>query len=47
MLGNYLRKLHGIELAEELARMRMVLETGELATGAMTARDAVAEELRP
>jgi uncharacterized membrane protein len=47
MLGNYLRKLHGIELAEELARMRMVLETGELATGAMTARDAIAEELRP
>lgn len=34
MLGGVLRKLPGLQLAEELARLRMLLETGELATGA-------------
>lgn len=34
MLNGVLRKLPGLQLAEELARLRMLLETGELATGA-------------
>jgi uncharacterized membrane protein len=46
MLGEYLRKLHGIELAEELARMRMLVETGELATGARVP-DAALLEVQP
>ncbi len=34
MLSGVLRKLPGLQLAEELARLRMLVETGELATGA-------------
>ena len=34
MLNGVLRKLPGLQLTEELARLRMLLETGELATGA-------------
>lgn len=34
LLSGVLRTLPGIQLAEELARLRMLLETGELATGA-------------
>jgi uncharacterized membrane protein len=34
MLSGVLRKLPGLQLAEELARLRMLIETGELATGA-------------
>lgn len=34
MFGGLLRHLARIELGEELARLRMLLETGELATGA-------------
>lgn len=34
MLSGLLRKLPGMQLAEELARLRMLLETGELATSA-------------
>jgi uncharacterized membrane protein len=34
LLFGALRKLPGIQLAEELARLRMLIETGELATGA-------------
>ena len=46
VLGEYLRKLHGVELAEELARMRMLVETGELATGARVP-DAALLEVQP
>jgi uncharacterized membrane protein len=34
MLSGMLRALPGVQLAEELARLRMLIETGELATGA-------------
>jgi len=34
MLSGTLRKLPGLQLAGELARLRMLIETGELATGA-------------
>lgn len=34
MLNGVLRRLPGLQLAEELARLRMLIETGELATGA-------------
>lgn len=40
LLSGVLRTLPGIQLAEELARLRMLLETGELATGAR-ARDEI------
>jgi len=33
-VGNVLRTTKGVRLANELARMRMWLETGELAQGA-------------
>jgi uncharacterized membrane protein len=33
MLSGLLRELPGLQLAEELARLRMLVETGELATG--------------
>lgn len=33
-LSGFLRKLPGLQLGEELARLRMLIETGELATGA-------------
>lgn len=34
VFNGMLRKLPGLQLAEELARLRMLIETGELATGA-------------
>ena len=34
MFSGILRRLPGLQLAEELARLRMLIETGELATGA-------------
>jgi uncharacterized membrane protein len=46
LLGNYLRKLHGLELADELARLRMLVETGELATGVSRVPDAGHAEVR-
>jgi len=46
VLGEHLRKLHGIELGDELARLRMLLETGELATGARVP-DAALLEVQP
>ena len=39
MLSGVLRRLPGLQLAEELARLRMLIETGELATGARNPND--------
>ncbi len=44
MLNGMLRRLPGLQLAEELARLRMLIETGELATGARNPRELKAEE---
>lgn len=44
MLNGILRKLPGLQLAEELARLRMLIETGELATAARNPRELAAEE---
>jgi uncharacterized membrane protein len=44
MLNGILRKLPGLQLAEELARLRMLIETGELATAARNPRELAADE---
>jgi uncharacterized membrane protein len=44
MFSDLLRKLPGLQLAEELARLRMLLETGELATGARNPAELTARE---
>jgi uncharacterized membrane protein len=44
MLSGVLRKLPGLQLAEELARLRMLIETGELATGARNPSELQAKE---
>jgi uncharacterized membrane protein len=44
MLSGVLRKLPGLQLAEELARLRMLIETGELATGASNPHELEAKE---
>ena len=44
MLSGVLRKLPGLQLAEELARLRMLIETGELATGARNPSELEAKE---
>ncbi|HEY5950590.1 MAG TPA: SRPBCC family protein [Kofleriaceae bacterium] len=44
MLSGVLRKLPGLSLAEELARLRMLIETGELATGARNPGELNANE---
>lgn len=44
MLNGILRKLPGLQLAEELARLRMLIETGELATGARNPGELKAAE---
>lgn len=44
MLSGILRKLPGLQLAEELARLRMLIETGELATGARNPSELQAQE---
>ncbi|HSD86396.1 MAG TPA: SRPBCC family protein [Kofleriaceae bacterium] len=43
-LSGFLRKLPGLQLAEELARLRMLIETGELATGARNPAELGANE---
>lgn len=44
MLSGILRTLPGMQLAEELARLRMLVETGELATGARNPSELKASE---
>jgi uncharacterized membrane protein len=44
MLSGTLRALPGLQLAEELARLRMLIETGELATGARNPGDLKQDE---
>ena len=44
MLSGMLRALPGLQLAEELARLRMLIETGELATGARNPSELKASE---
>lgn len=44
MLSGVLGKLPGLQLAEELARLRMLIETGELATGARNPGELEANE---
>ena len=44
MLNGVLRKLPGMQLGEELARLRMLIETGELATGARNPGELQASE---
>jgi uncharacterized membrane protein len=44
MLSGFLRALPGVQLAEELARLRMLIETGELATGARNPREVQQSE---
>jgi len=39
MLGGVLRALPGMQLDQELARMRMLVETGEIATSARRPAD--------
>jgi uncharacterized membrane protein len=43
-LSGFLRKLPGLQLGEELARLRMLIETGELATGARNPGELEASE---
>src|SRR5690606_14581750 len=44
ILFHPLRELPGLQLAEELARLRMLVETGELATGASNPGDLSLDE---
>ena len=44
MMSGILRKLPGLQLDSELARLRMLLETGELATGARNPGELEAKE---
>jgi uncharacterized membrane protein len=44
MLSGVLRKLPGLQLTKELARLRMLIETGELATGARNPGELHASE---